>query len=296
MATNAHRRKTLKDFVDRVPLTVLVALAFVILLASGVGAYILGGRGQAAQEGKTVAEDRLQTAESKVQTGAQLAGINVQACTDPAVVTVLQEHGYAGLCDLAIIVQTQAAAPPKQGEPGPGPTQEQVDQAVQQYCAVDNRCEGKSPTVEQLVTVVGDYLRLNPPEPGRPPTPEEIAVAVANYIADHIEDFRGPAGKDAPPPSADDLQTAVAEYCSVDSRCRGPQGPQGVGVTGAELHRDAQGVCTLYFNLQNPANSQTSQVSVQVSDELCGTPPDTTTTNTPPPSTESSNPPLLGGG
>lgn len=293
MAKKSHRREGLKSFLDRIPLAVLVALAIVVLVASGVGAFVLGGRGSAAQEGQTVAEDRLETAESKVETGAQLAGVNVQACMDPAVVGVLQERGYADLCELAIVVQTQAAAPVegKAGEPGPAPTEEQIEQAVQKYCAVNNRCEGKQPTVEQLTEIIGDYLRLNPPAPGRPPSPEEIAVAAANYIADHIEDFRGPAGKDAPAPSAEELQAAVEGYCAVDSRCRGPQGPQGVGVTGVELHRDSEGVCTLYFNLQNPANGQASQVSVQVTDDMCGAPPTETTT-----STDTTEPSPSGGG
>lgn len=282
MARKTHRREELKNFVDRIPLAVLVAVAIAILIASGIGAVVLGGRGSAAQEGQTVAEDRLETAESKVETGAQLAGVNVQACMDPAVVGVLQERGYADLCELAIVVQTQAAAPAegKAGAPGPAPTEEQIEQAVQKYCAVNNRCEGKQPTVEQLTEIIGDYLRLNPPAPGRPPSPEEIAVAAANYIADHIEDFRGPAGKDAAPPSAEELQDAVTNYCSTDNRCRGPQGAQGVGVTGVELHRDSQGVCMLYFNLQNPANGEVSQVSVQITDDMCGSPPAETTTTT----------------
>jgi hypothetical protein len=295
MATKPDRRENPKNLVDRIPMVALLVIAAAIFVAAGVGAFVLGGRGQAAQEGQTVAEDRLQTAESKVQSGAQLAGVNLKACTDPVVLAVLQERGYADLCDLAISVQTQAATPSegKPGKPGPGPTEEQIEQAVQQYCAVNDRCEGKAPTIDQLTEVIGNYLRLNPPEPGRPPTPEEIALAAANYIADHIEDFRGPKGQDAPPPTAEDLQAAVAKYCSVDNRCRGPQGPQGVGVTGTDLHRDAQGVCTLYFNLENPANGQVNQVSVQVNDEMCGPVQGPTTTTT---TTESSNPPLLGGG
>jgi hypothetical protein len=269
------------DLFDRIPLWILFSIGVAILLVLGVGVFTLGAKGQTVQEDKTATEGELQTEKSKVETGVQLAGANLEACKDPTVIQALRSGGYDQLCELAVIVQTQG----KQGNPGdrgPGPTQDQIDTAVQAYFATHPLPEGKGPTIAQVTTVVGEYLRANPPEPGRPPTPEEIALATANYIADHINDFQGPRGETGPPPSAEDIRVAVSDYCAQENRCRGAQGPQGIGVTGTILKRDDQGVCTLYFNLENPANGNVTQSSVQVNDEMCSPPP-TTTTTTPEP-------------
>lgn len=277
-------RKT--KWTDQIPVPVLAGFSLVALAAVIVGVVILALVGGNAQQTADSSQQALNTANSKVATGQELAGENLEACMDPEVVKALIAGGHQRVCDLAIVVQTQEGTPGKPGEPGPGPTQEQINAAVDAWFRTHPLPEGKSPTAEQVVTAVGEYLRANPPAPGRPPTPDEIAVATANYIALHKEDFQGPEGKRGPGPSAQDVRAGVEAYCtSADpSPCRGPagaQGPQGIGVTGTILKRDEQGTCTLYFNHENPANGEVRQSSVQVNDELCPPQGNSTTAETP---------------
>jgi hypothetical protein len=274
MASSESMDRQRKSWVERVSTRMLATIAFVILILSAAGGIALGSLGQSTQNDAAAAKGQLKTAEGKVETGVQLAEANLDFCKDPAVVEVLSQGGYQDVCDLAVEVKTQGAPGEpgeqgQQGDRGPGPTQEQINKAVDEYFRTHPLPEGKSPTVEQVAVAVGDYLRTNPPAPGRPPTPEEVALATAAYLAEHAEEFRGPqgvAGERGPAPSAADVKAAVAAYCGENGDCRGPQG---VGVTGTELHRDEQGVCTLYFTLENPANGQTRQIFVQVNDGMC---------------------------
>jgi hypothetical protein len=273
MSTHRDRQGD-ANLLNRIPLSALLSLTFMLIIGMGIGGFFLGAKGQTAQDQRVASDSKLETAQSKVATGAQLADENLKFCQDPNLVGILRDNGYQHICDLAIVVQTQAsqaspAEPGKPGDRGPGPTQEQIDAAVAQYFRDHPLPEGKLPTVEQVATAVGVYLRENPPQPGRAPTADEIAVATASYLAEHAEDFRG---KQGPPPSAEDVRAAVTAYCGTNGNCRGPQGPQGVSVTGTDLHRDDQGVCTLYFTLEDPANGNTGQTSVQVRDELCSPP------------------------
>ena len=289
MVSSTDRPTPRKDLLDRIPLRALVIAAVALMLIMGAAGLFLGNRGQSAQEEGDIAKDQLQTAERQVEAGVQLAEANLEYCIDPTVLAALKKGGYdTEVCRLAVVVQSQGE-PGKRGERGPGPTDEQIGSAVEQYFREHPLPEGKSPTIAQIAQVVGDYLRANPPEPGRPPTPEEVATATATYLAANIELFRGEPGKTGekgPPPSAEDVRAAVTAYCSEDSRCRGPQGPQGIGITGTMLTRDSQGVCTLFFNHENPANGQVTQSSVQVNDELCSTPPTSSPpTSSPVPST-----------
>lgn len=277
MSTTRSTQKS-RNRLERIPISLLVAVGVVALVFSSIGAFFLGTKGQEVQNTQAATQGQLDVAESKVQTGGELAGASLEICMDPAIVAVLKERGHDSICDLAVIVQTQAAEPVqgktgKTGERGPGPTKEQIDRAVVDYCVVDNRCAGKMPTIDQLTTAIGNYLRVNPPEPGRPPTAEEIAIAAANYIASHADQFRGAKGEDAPPPTVDQLKAAVESYCAESGRCQGEQGPQGISITGTNLMRDEQGVCTLYLTWENPANGNTGQFTVQVNDEMCPAPP-----------------------
>jgi hypothetical protein len=273
MVSQKDNPRNNKDFLDRIPIRTLATLAIVVLAVVGVAVLYLGTKGQSAQDEAGTAQTQLDDANDQVATGKQLAGKNLEMCQNPEVVAVLQQQGLdEEVCELAIIVQTQGkAVPGETGERGPGPTMQQIREAVDDYFRTHPLPEGKAPTIEQLTTVVAGYLRANPPEPGRPPTAEEIATATASYIAANIEDFKvqGEQGEKGDPPTAEEVRAAVAAYCAEDSRCRGDQGPQGIGVTGTLLYRDEQGVCTLYFTHENPANGQTYQSQVQVNDELC---------------------------
>jgi hypothetical protein len=260
-------------------LRLLSAAALFVLLAGAIGAIMIGQAGGDAQEAVTTTQGQLETANSKVEAGGQLAGANIELCMDPEIVALLKARGRYGVCDLAVAVQ-QATVQGKpgengaQGEQGPGPSEDQIDRAVTEYFAAHPLPEGKTPTVAQVTSVVADYLRANPPAPGRPPTPEEIATAVAAYIADHPNDFRGKDGTDGTPgrpPTAEEVRAVVEDYCST-GRCQGPKGDkgdQGIGITATNLKRDENNICTLYFTAEDPADGSTTQLSVQVNDELC---------------------------
>lgn len=110
------------------------------------------------------------------------------------------------------------------GETGPGPSQQQIDDAVTHYLTVHPPAPGKDATAEQVAAAVGAYLSAHPPAPGRPPTAEEIAGAVSTYCAGH-GGCVGPAGQSA---SDSQVATAVAAYCGqAPSPCQGPAGPSG---------------------------------------------------------------------
>lgn len=110
------------------------------------------------------------------------------------------------------------------GAQGPGPSQQQIDDAVTHYLADHPPAAGKDATAEQVAAAVGAYLSAHPPAPGRPPTAEEIAGAVSTYCAGH-GGCVGPAGQSA---SDSQVATAVAAYCGQSpSPCQGPAGPAG---------------------------------------------------------------------
>jgi hypothetical protein len=271
-------------WIDRLPVKILGIVVLAVLILSAAGAIFLSVKGRDLQVDNATKDDRIQTAENKAASGQQLAGENLKACKDPDIVQMLQEKGYyPQLCEFAVAVQTQGSKGDT-GDRGPGPTQQQINQAVEDYFRAHPLPEGKPPTVQQVASAVGDYLRANPPAPGRPPTSDEIAVATAAYIAAHAEDFRGETGEQGgkgergPGPTAEDVASAVASYCAVDDRCRGDQGPQGISVVGTELYR-VNGACTLFFIRMDPSHpdAEPEKMSVQVNDELC--PPDPTPTS-----------------
>jgi hypothetical protein len=96
-----------------------------------------------------------------------------------------------------------------EGQPGEGlyPTTEQLDGAIERYCA-DGRCDADNPTEAQVLR------------------------AVAFYCSGGT--CRGDRGMQGPAPTAQQLEAAVAAYCA-DGRCRGETGATGTtGATGAQ--------------------------------------------------------------
>lgn len=102
--------------------------------------------------------------------------------------------------------------PGPQGEPGPGPTDEQIAAAVARWCAQFGCSRG--------------------------PTPAQVAAAVAQFC-DANGECRGPAGDDgepgrpgqpgadAPPITDEEIDAAVARWCGARDECRGPAGADG---------------------------------------------------------------------
>src|ERR1044071_5098847 len=134
MVSSTERPAQRKRGIDRVPTTVLATIAIALFVGAGVGAALLGQRGDVAQEDNATTKSQLRDAEQKVDTGVQLAGANLEFCIDPAVLAVLQKGGYDEVCKLAVVVQTEGKRG-EAGQPGargPGPTSEQIGAAVAQ--------------------------------------------------------------------------------------------------------------------------------------------------------------------
>lgn len=85
------------------------------------------------------------------------------------------------------------------------------------------------PSDAQVYAAVADYFKSHPVGP----TPADIAAAVVNYLTAHPAPA-GPKGDAGAAPTADQLATAVANFCGQDSApCRGPAGEKGdTGATG----------------------------------------------------------------
>lgn len=136
------------------------------------------------------------------------------------------------------------------GKQGPGPTQQQIDNAVIDYFAAHP--PGATPAM--VGVQVAAYLTAHPPKPGPPPTPAQIATAAADYIAAHAADFQGVAGtagtngaNGSPGADATDAQvaSAVTAYCDAHSQCQGPTGatgPQGPPVASWSWQDPTSGV------------------------------------------------------
>lgn len=115
---------------------------------------------------------------------------------------------------------TPAAPPPEQlvvgptGPAGPGPTDAQVQAAVDGYL-MQHPPAGTVPA-SAITDAVDAYLTVNPPAPGPGPTQQQIASAVATYMAANPAPA-GPAGATGADGSP------------------GPAGPQGpAGADGAQ--------------------------------------------------------------
>lgn len=120
------------------------------------------------------------------------------------------------------------------GPQGPGPSDAQVEAAVQAYL-VAHPIAGKPPTTDQVAAVVAVYMAQHPPAAGPtgpagatgaqgpPPSDTQIAAAVAVWEQSH------PAPSGPPGPSGPAGPSGIGQT--------GPQGPQGVpgsvGPTGA---------------------------------------------------------------
>jgi Collagen triple helix repeat (20 copies) len=140
----------------------------------------------------------------------------------------LEQHGI-----------TPAAPPPAQivqgatgpaGPQGPGPSDAQVQSAVNRYLATN------PPTVnvsaDALTTVVTAYLAQHPPAPGPPPTGTQISGAVTAYLTAHPAPA-GPAGATG---------SAGPQGPTGDTGAQGPEGPQGPqGVQGPQGDTGATG-------------------------------------------------------
>lgn len=146
----------------------------------------------------------------------------------------LKQHGITPTQPPPAQIIAQAGPPGPQGAQGPGPSDTQVQAAVQAYL-VAHPIAGKPPTTDQVAAVVAVYMAQHPPAvgptgpagatgaQGPPPSDTQIAAAVAVWEQSH------PAPSGPPGPSGPAGPSGIGQT--------GPQGPQGVpgsvGPTGA---------------------------------------------------------------
>lgn len=172
----------------------------------------------ALQGDKVVLEEqRDATAEQATTLADQVAA----ACSAGGVTA--EELLRVGACQQAQQVRAEPipGIPGPRGEPGPGPTAEQIRAAVAAYLVENPPPAGRAPTAGEVAAAVTQYLTANPPEPGRAPTAGEIAAAVETYFA--TNPVRN--GEPGRPPTAEEIQAAVDQHLAQNPPARGPAGP-----------------------------------------------------------------------
>lgn len=155
---------------------------------------------------------------SQADAGTNLAEQVRAACLDPTRVTDELED----LCDDAEEVVKSAPAPAgPQGEvgpPGPPPSDSQVASAVALYCE-GGRCDGRSVTPSQVAEAVAAYCNAR----------GECRGPGGEDGSDGQDGATGDRGEPGPPPTAEQISSAVSTYCSAQpgGSCQGPTGPAG---------------------------------------------------------------------
>lgn len=86
------------------------------------------------------------------------------------------------------------------------------------------------PTDEQVLAAVQDYFREHPVEDGKDASPAAIAVAVINYLTEHPPE----PGEPGPAPTAEQISAAVADYLAANPPPSGPPGADGEDGKDAE--------------------------------------------------------------
>jgi len=123
------------------------------------------------------------------------------------------------------------------GAQGPGPTDQQVQSAVDTYL-VEHPPAGTVPD-SAVVSAVDAYLVVNPPAPGPGPTQQQIAAAVSTYMAANPAPA-GPAG------------------ATGSQGIQGPTGPQGVaGQDGSPGAAGATGPAPAGWSWTDPSTGTT---------------------------------------
>lgn len=189
---------------------VLLAVVLVMLLKIGAASRQLDDlRSQQSQDSKAVSLLSSNLADAQAQ---------------------LKQHGITPTQPPPAQIIAQAGPPGPQGAQGPGPSDAQVQAAVQAYLTV-HPIAGQPPTDAQVAAVVAVYMAQHPPAAGPtgpvgatgaqgpPPSDAQIAAAVEAWEQAHPAPS-GPQGPSGPP---------------------GPTGPSGVGQTGPQGPQGAPG-------------------------------------------------------
>jgi len=192
---------------------------------------------------------------------------------------VLRLGGTPNVPPPQVIISGVPGAVGEQGQQGPGPSQQQIADAVAAYLTL-HPVPGASPS--QVAAAVAAYLVASPPPPGPQgpgPSGQQIADAVASYMAANPAPS-GPAGKDgsngaagSPPAGWSFGANGVAYDCVPDDGTPAPH---------------------YTCPPQSPSASPPASPSPSVSPPDSGSPPATATiAPTPPPTTSPAPTPLV---
>lgn len=120
------------------------------------------------------------------------------------------------------------------GAAGAAATAEQVQTAVNAYCA-NGVCDGKNPTREQVQSAVQTYCNSN----GQCKGP---AGQNGQSGTDGKDGQPGAKGDTGPPPSDSQVLDAVSTYCSNHGDCKGPSGTDGTNGQDGQDGQNGRGI------------------------------------------------------
>lgn len=234
MSRARHKLTTL----TRPQVLVLAAASALLVFLVGSVLWAQFGQQQAQDATGVVEQQRDEVAEQRDSTAAQAASLAEQikaACRDGSL------HG--AVCEQAEQVAATPVPPVPgpigpEGLQGPGPTVDQIQDAVAAYLLANPPPPGRAPTPAEVAAAVASFLTANPPAPGRSPTAEEISSAVATYFARNPPPAGEPGengrdGQPGRPPTAAEIRIAVDQYLAEnpppagEAGTPGPQGPIG---------------------------------------------------------------------
>ena len=175
---------------------------FAVLVVAGWIVYLtIWGNSESQQkDAAQVEKTQAQEGETKAKVEKRDLAAEVKAACD-AGGTTGKNLRQRGLCGKVTEIVKQPIEG-RVGKTGPPPSDAQVQQAVNSYCA-SGRCDAKSPTMQQVASAVAAYCnargQCTPPKPadgkdGENATAAQIASAVASFCADDACD--GDDGKD----------------------------------------------------------------------------------------------------
>lgn len=228
MSPARHKLRTL----TRSQILVLTAAAAAVLFLVGSVLWAQFGQQQAVDQTGVVEQQRDAVTEERDAAAGQAQSLAEQiraACSS---------GDLAGpVCEQAERVATTPVPPAPgptgpEGQPGPGPSVDQIQAAVAVYLLAHPPPAGRAPTPAEVAAAVASFLTANPPAPGRAPTAEEIASAVATYFDRNPPPAGEPGrnGRDGEPgraPTAAEIRAAVDQYLAENPPPSGEQGPEG---------------------------------------------------------------------
>lgn len=168
-----------------------------------------------AQSAKTSAVASASAVGSVANQGKALASNVTDECQ-----SAVFRRANPALCVQAsvLVTATPVVIPGPQGPQGPGPSQQQIEQAVASYCALITCVTG--PTAPQVAQAVATYCNVHGQCAGPPGSPGTSGSA-------------GPTGSTGLPgnpgqnATADQIADAVTTYCAAHNNCIGKDGEAG---------------------------------------------------------------------